>query len=410
MRSASFWYRGLIVVLLLSCAVPAVSAQTSQPADFVPNQVLVKLTSWTKLRAIAASYHLRMPQKASDRLDGQATYRLAIADGTSPAVMSAELRADRRVVYAEPNYIGDLPEARQRSSWVVGGNAGVYAAQWAPQALRLSTAQAITQGAGIVVATLDTGVDTTHPALVDHLVPGYDFVDNDADPSELAYSYGSAYGHGTHVAGLIALAAPGAKIMPLRTLDPDGVGTIWNQVLALRYAVNHGADVINVSFSFQHQSRLLDDFLGLATCAPATEIYCRSIVHPGAIVVAAAGNSGNDDREYPAADLVPGVLAVGASTAANTLADFSTYGSWVRVAAPGDQITSTTPGDSYACWSGTSMAAPLTAGVAALVRSAYPGLRPKDAMMLIVNTAAPLNGAVRKRVDAAAALGLPKQP
>jgi len=123
-------------------------------------------------------------------------------------------------------------------------------------------------------------------------------------------------------------------------------------------------------------------------------------------VAAASGNSGGNDREYPAADLLPGVLAVAASTETNTLADFSTYGSWVQVAAPGDRILSSVPGGGYATWSGTSMAAPLAAGSAALLRAASPGLRPAEVVTRIITTAAPMAGLVRRRVDAAAALRL----
>ena len=410
MHNLSIWRRGLVVLVVLlvlfGSSPSAASADSgyAQSGDYVPNEVLVKLNPLANLRAIEAAYHLKAPEQGVLQLDRQPIYRFEIADGASPLDKADKLQRDWRVVYAEPNYIGDLPEARQRSSWVVGGDAGDYAVQWAPTALRLPEAHTISRGANITVATLDTGVDVTHPALVDHLVPGYDFVDLDEDPSEEAY--GSAYGHGTHVAGLVALAAPDAKIMPLRTLGPDGIGTIWTQAQALRYAMNHGADVINLSFSFRHRSVLLDNVLGQVTCAPAIDADCRSTIRPGAIVVAAAGNSGANIREYPAADLVPGVLAVGASTEENTLATFSTYGSWVRVAAPGERIVSTLPGGYYAAWSGTSMAAPLTAGVAALDRAAYPSLRPKDVMMLITNTAAPLSGPVHWRVDAASSLGL----
>ena len=112
---------------------------------------------------------------------------------------------------------------------------------------------------------------------------------------------------------------------------------------------------------------------------------------------------------YPVATysgMLPGVLAVAASTETNTLAGFSTYGSWVQVAAPGERILSSIPGGGYATWSGTSMAAPLAAGSAALVRAAYPSLRPTDIVTRLITTSAPLAGSVRRRVDAAAALRL----
>jgi len=408
MRYLSSWRCGLaVLVLLFGFGASAASAHSNydQSNDFVPDEVLVKLNPSADRRAFMAMNHLKFPEKGIVQIDNQPIYRFKITDGRSPLDKASKLKRDRRVVYAEPDYVGNLPEAQQRSSWVVGDADG-YAQQWAPTALRLPEAHSVSRGAGIIVAALDTGVDVTHPALIDHLIPGYDFIDLDDNPSELMYSYGSAYGHGTHVAGLVALAAPDAKILPLRTLDANGVGTIWTQALALRYAMNHGADVVNLSFSFKHPSKLLDNILSQLTCSPSIDADCHALTRPGAIVVAAAGNTGTNVPEYPAADLVPGVLAVGASTEENTLATFSTYGSWVRVAAPGERIVSTLPGGSYAAWSGTSMATPLTAGVAALARAVYPALRPKDAMMLIVYTAAPLSGPVPLRVDAAATLGL----
>jgi subtilisin family serine protease len=228
MHYLSIWRRGLVVLMLLfgfSASVTSARPNSSELIDYVPNEVLVKLNPSVDQRALMAVYHLKVPQNGPAQLDQQPIYRFEITDGKSPLDKASKLQHDRRVIYAEPDYIGDLPEAQQRSSWVVGGDADDYAEQWAPAALRLPEAHTVSRGAGIIVATLDTGVDTTHPALVDHLVPGYDFVDFDDDPSELMYSYGSAYGHGTHVAGLVALAAPDAKIMPLRTLDPNGVGT-----------------------------------------------------------------------------------------------------------------------------------------------------------------------------------------
>jgi len=410
MRHLSSWQRGLAaMLLLLGFAVPGMSAHISaaSPADYRPNEVLVKLNPSANRRAIAASHRLQIPQSGAAELDLQPIYRFQIADGTTPTAKAAELMGDRMVVYAEPNYIGELPEARQRPSWVVGEGIDGYATQWAPVALRLPEAHTITRGANVTVAILDTGADLSHPALAGHLVPGYDFVDLDADASEIGvYGINVAYGHGTHVAGLVALAAPEAKIMPLRTLGPDGIGTIWMQVQALRYAINHGADVINLSYSFSNRSQVLDEVLAQATCTFAIDDNCRTKIRPGALVTAASGNSGDSYREYPAADQLPGVLAVAASTETNTLAGFSTYGSWVQVAAPGERILSSIPGGGYATWSGTSMAAPLAAGSAALVRAAYPSLRPTDIVTRLITTSAPLAGSVRRRVDAAAALRL----
>jgi subtilisin family serine protease len=99
------------------------------------------------------------------------------------------------------------------------------------------------------------------------------------------------------------------------------------------------------------------------------------------------------------------LLAVAASTEADTLAAFSTYGAWVQVAAPGDRVLSAIPGGNYATWSGTSMAAPLVAGVAAPTRAADPNLRPTNTVTRIATTAPQINGDVRRRVDAAEAVG-----
>ena len=157
--------------------------------------------------------------------------------------------------------------------------------------------------------------------------------------------------------------------------------------------------MINLSYSVQHRSLLLDDVLSIVTS-----------MQPGAVVAAAAGNSGGTAPEYPAAEDVPGLLAVAASTLSDKLADFSTRGSWVSVAAPGERIVSSVPldsGSAYATWSGTSMAAPLTAGTAALVRAAQPNLKPAEVAQQIIVTSATIRGSVPHRIDAAAAVGLP---
>lgn len=393
--------------LLLAALVSAGPASAHlRRGRYATDELLVRLQPSANPRAFAQANGLKLSADARDALPDQAIYRVKIADGSSPWQKIAQLAQSSDVIYSEPNSIGQIPEARLRSSWVVGGDDDEYANQWAPSAIRLGKAHSVSRGAGVVVAILDTGVDRAHPMLAGRLIAGYDFVENDADPQEELSDQSGAYGHGTHVAGLVALAAPEARIMPLRTLDSAGMGTIWGQVRALRYAAMHGADVINLSYSFELPSLVLNDVLAQITCAGGGNPGCSTLESPGVVVVAAAGNSGMKLREYPAADQAPGILGVGASRADDTLAVFSTYGAWVRVMAPGDHILSTVPGGGYASWSGTSMASPLVAGVAALVRAAYPALRPSEVVAQITTTSAQTNSLVRRRLDAAGALGL----
>src|ERR671929_154387 len=189
-----------------------------------------------------------------------------------------------------------------RASSPDGGGAGQYAGQWAPTTLRLKEAHKVTRGAGMIVAVLDTGVDRRHPALAGRLLRGRDFVDDDDDPSEVLpppcpgstdRAKCGPYGHGTHVAGLVALAAPEARIMPLRVLDPQGVGNMWVIAEAVRYALDpdgdpasdDGADVINMSLATFHDSNLLRTILGEA-CDKATNDPTATVQYPKVVVVA----------------------------------------------------------------------------------------------------------------------------
>jgi len=401
---AYYWF---VTVLVFCCIWPSTPLLThaQQAVDYVPGEVLLRLVPGADIQAVARRHSLRAPTSGREQLNGRPVYRLRITDGSAVPRKSTELAGDTMVLYAEPNYIGQSPEARQRSSWAVGDDDGAnaYQTQWAPEKLRLREAHAVTRGANITVAMLDTGVDLSHPALLGHLVSGYDFVDEDSDPAEVGTPrVDQSFGHGTHVAGLVALAAPDANLMPLRTLAPDGTGTIWNQVRALRFAVEHGATVINLSWSFPTRSRILDDILAEVTCATPVDAKCRTRARPGAAVVAAAGNSGTNVAEYPAASTLPGVMAVAASTQNDTLASFSTYGPWVTLAAPGEHIVSSVPGGTYACWSGTSMAVPLAAGIVALVRAVRPTDKPVEVVARLVTTGVSINGPVQRRINGAA--------
>ena len=230
----------------------AASAPSSAaPATAVADEVLVKLLRAADLPALLADNGLTV----LDQFGQRPIYRLRAAAGTDIAALSARLEADARVQYAEPNLLHETPEGRRGEAWAIGGDAGVYATQWNMRALRLAEAHTLSVGNGITVAVLDTGVDGAHPALAGRLVPGFDFVDFDAVPDEAGAAGDRGFGHGTHVASLVAQVAPGARIMPIRVLDAQGVGNVWVLAEGLLHAVDpdanpnsdDGAKVINLS-------------------------------------------------------------------------------------------------------------------------------------------------------------------
>lgn len=402
----------LLTALLWIVPQSSLRAQGSGGDDFMPGEVVVQLSNASALAAIASQYGLSSTPLG--QFGSRPIYRLKISDGTPVTRKVTALRADAqlRVVYAEPNYLANAPEA-SKPSWTIGdsftpgGSEAAYRSQWAAQTLRLAAAHNMSRGNGVTVAVLDTGLDLTHPLFAGRLVQGFDFVDFDTNPSEVGTTAGGPYGHGTHVAGLIALVAPEAKIMPLRVLDQNGVGNVWVLAEALAYAVDHGASVINLSLSTLRKTNLLSSILNRA-CSDYPDDDDVTLPIEGrrynVVVVAAAGNRGAQINEYPAAENISGLLAVAATTSADRLASFSTYGSWIKVAAPGDGIMSAVPGGQYGTWRGTSMAAPLTAGEVALVRSAFPDLSPSKIIAQIEDTSTRIESPVRSRIDAAEAL------
>ncbi|WP_374568446.1 S8 family serine peptidase [Ideonella sp.] len=412
--------------LALATLAPAAQAALAKgPKDpYLDAEVLVRLHSTAGLGPLLAKHQLTLVRQSGAR----PIYRLGLAPGDSVGAKVKALALEPEVIAAEANVRPRAPEARKNAVWAIGSEVE-YRAQWAPAAMRLPAAQRITQGAGIRVAVLDTGVDLTHPALAGKLLPGRDFVDGDDDPREEGDRTNAGFGHGTHVAGLVALAAPAAQIVPIRVLDAEGRGDVWMLADALAYAVDpdgdpatdDGAHVVNMSLGTLDRTRILDAVMTLSACAipapgpsPDTDYTdagydgdkARCAAAGGAVIIASAGNEGRSDvKEYPAAEGVYGLLPVGASAADHRLADFSNRGSWVDVAAPGDHITSTVPGGQYGTWSGTSMASPLAAGVAALVRARSPKLRPVDVTKRLEKSGAALCGATQiVQVDALAAV------
>jgi thermitase len=399
---------------------------------YMQGEIVVKLYSAGDLAGVAADFGLDPnPRK---QFGSRPIYVLRITDREDAPDKARRMAKDSRVQYVEPNHRYSAPEGQKRSSWARVENVTDYAEQWAAAKIHLPEAHTTGRGAGVIVAVMDTGVDATHSALAGHLVSGFDFVDMDADPSEVGVpDVDSVYGHGTHVAGIVALTAPEAKIMPVRVLDRNGEGNIWVLAEALRYAVNpdgnlatdDGATVINMSLGTDQRTAFLDDIINLVTCSNNSSASSghdmrlpngvtmgtddkpeECLSRSGAVIVAAAGNDGSTAKEYPAAEDSEGLLAVAATTQDDVRASYSNFGSWVQIGAPGDAILSTVPGNQWGAWSGTSMATPFVAGVAALVQSGDAGLTPDDVTRRIVNTADRISGEVRLRVDAAAALGV----
>lgn len=232
--------------------------------------------------------------------------------------------------------------------------------QWGWERLGGNDLAEVGNGQGVTVAVLDTGVDAAHPDLGGRVLPGWDSMvetgDGRVDPN----------GHGTHVAGIIAATAdnatgvagvaPAVDILPVRVLDASGNGDDDELAYGIIWAVDHGADILNLSIGGAVPSSLLEGSIDYA-------------LSKNVLVVVAAGNNGATGNEpsYPGA--YAQVLAVGATDSSDRRSLFSNTGSYLDLTAPGSWIVSTWPGGRYQTSSGTSMAAPFVAAAAALLQA-----------------------------------------
>jgi subtilisin family serine protease len=269
----------------------------------------------------------------------------------------------------------------------------LFEEQWSladDRLLGVQDAWDVSTGGSTVVAVIDTGADLTHPDLRDNLwrnaeeipgngidddgngfvddVNGADFVNRDGDPSD-------DNGHGTHVAGILAArganrvgvtgVAQRARLMVLKALGADAVGSAETMAEAVRYAVANGAKIINMSVSGPGRSQTFEEAVQAASDA-------------GVLMTVAAGNSGHDldvAPEYPAAFPASHVIAVAATGRTGKLIGISNRGvGTVDIAAPGQGIVSTARGGDYEIRTGTSMASPHVAGALVLLSSARPDL------------------------------------
>lgn len=295
-------------------------------------------------------------------------YELLKARGKAKDMVRS-FQGDPQVEEVSPNYIREIAATPNDPAYTEGYQNYL-------KTLRLPEAwNRVRDARSQVIAVVDTGVDGSHDDLSGRLVAGYNAIKPGSSSKD-------GNGHGTMVAGVAAagtnngMGVAGAawlgRIMPIKVLNSDGSGQDWHIVNGIRWAAGHGAKVINVSLGGFEDNPALRDAVAYATSK-------------GALVVAAAGNFGANLPVYPAA--YPQVLAVGATDHSARLTDFSSWGSWVDVAAPGFDIVGPWLNDEYYILAGTSFSAPLVSGIAALARARYPGASPSSIHSRIRKTA-----------------------
>ncbi len=405
-RHLSILLRRLLPVLA-SCSSLLALAASSAPAavatGYAPDQIIVRYTSATPrpARAVAA----RVAGAGQVLETAPNTRLLRLAPGTSMDAALQRLRRRPGVLWAVPDFRaraagGLIPNDRgdgsaagdwQQLQWNFAGPFGVNA----PQAWANVAADGAPGGRGVVVAVLDTGVAYSNRGPFRRspdvsrfgFVPGYDFIAHNRFPND-------RNGHGTFVAGTITEAtdnrygltglAFAARVMPVRVLDTQGEGEASTIAEGVRFAVNHGAQVINLSLEFSANVTASD--------IPELIEALRYARRRGVLVVAAAGNEAHTAIAYPAR--APDVIAVGATTEHGCLADYSNDGSGLTLVAPGGGADANLPGDPNchpeappgrdvyqvtftgtsvrrfgmpSGYEGTSMAAPHVAATAALI-------------------------------------------
>lgn len=334
----------------------------AQPAQWASGRILVApkaglpAAEFNKIIKANGGYGAR-------KLNGINVYVVDLPAGREQAMAQA-LARHKHMKFAE---LDGAIQMQMTPSDTYFGNAWHLPMIAAPAAWDLAT------GSGITIAILDGGVESTHPDLAAHIVPGWNFYDNTSNTADVN-------GHGTKVAGVAAAignngqgvtgAAWNAKIMPMRISDAAGGLTYYSIVAnSLTWAADHGARVANISY-------IVSNVAAVQTAAQ----YMRS---KGGVVVSSAGNTG----AYDASPDTTAIITVGATDSTDQRASWSAYGPIVDLTAPGVSIWTTSAGGTYSTVSGTSFSSPLTAGVVALMLSANPALQPSQVDSILAATA-----------------------
>ena len=374
-----------LVVALGAALLPA-QAFAADEAQWVPGRLLVQPRaglSETEFDKIIK----KQGGKQIGKIDGINVRIIQLPPQASEKAVEALLKKNKHLKFAERDMIV-RPEGTANDPY--------YLSAWHLTKIGATTAWDVTTGANVVIAVLDTGVDAAHPDLAGRLVPGWNFYDNNSNSADV-------YGHGTKVAGSasantnngigVSSVAGSALIMPLRISATDGTATFSNMAKALTWAADKGAHVANISYQ---------SVSGSSTVASAAQ-YMKN---KGGVTVVAAGNTGVEQTFAPSDTMI----SVSATTSSDAMASWSSYGSYVDVAAPGAGIWTTSNGGGYGSVSGTSFASPVTAAVIAMMKSVNPALPPADLEKILFSTAVDLGTAGfdnkygHGRINAAAAV------
>lgn len=368
-----------IALCVVCTLVIAVSAWGARPAaarqdERMPGQVLVRFRPGTSDNVVEATLRAHGAHTAG-RITALGVLVLSVPERAQDAVVEA-LSHNPNVEYAEPDYLAHADMVPDDPA---------FSLQWGLENandadIDASAAWETTTGSGVSVAILDSGISSTHPDVTGKVTDRTNFSDAVTDDD--------VYGHGTHVAGIVAAATgngmgvagvcPACTLMSVKVLNDGGSGAYSWIAKGITYAADNGAKVINMSLGGSQKSSTLESAVKYAW-------------GKGVVVVAAAGNAGNQSKTYPGA--YTDAIAVAATDNQDTKASFSEYGSWVDIAAPGVGIYSTwndatSPSNPqpecqgatgcYKYASGTSMATPMVSGVAGLIWSTGTYATPVD--------------------------------
>lgn len=384
-RAAAKPVHAALVVALAALAQPAMAQGAPAEPQFVPGRLLVQPRPGLSDAEFAK---ILKPHggKSVGKIDAINVHVVQLPPQASEKAVEALLKHNKHLAFAERDMLVKPGQT----------NDPYYGSAWHLSKIQAPSAWTTSIGTNVVVAILDSGVDAGHPDLNGKLVPGWNAYDGNADSSDV-------YGHGTMVAGTVAAAtnngigvaavAGGASIMPVRVTRTDGWGS-WSAIASgLTWAADRGARVANLSF------------YGVETSASAVSA-AQYMKNKGGLVVTSAGNYGIQESIAPN----DAMITVSATDSGDNKTSWSSYGSFVDLAAPGAGIWTTTNGGGYGAVSGTSFSSPITAGVVALMMAANSALSAAEIQGRLYASAVDLGAAGRDaffghgRVDATAAV------